>query len=92
MALLTRIALQDRPRLAISIDGEACEALAGDTILTAVLTQRDHLRISEFSKAPRAGYCLMGACQDCWISLEDGQRMRACSTLVADGMRIVTTP
>lgn len=92
MALLTRIALQNRPRLSITIDGEACEALAGDTILTAVLTQRDRLRISEFSGAPRAGYCLMGACQDCWITLEDGQRMRACSTLVQPGMRIVTTP
>jgi predicted molibdopterin-dependent oxidoreductase YjgC len=92
MALLTRVALQDRPHLTIAIDGQACDALAGDTILTAVLTHRDRLRVSEFSGAPRAGYCLMGACQDCWITLEDGQRMRACSTLVVDGMRIVTTP
>ena len=62
----------------------------GDTILTAVLTQHDRLRRNEFSDAPRAGFCMMGACQDCWIATEDGDRLRACSTFIVPGMALVT--
>ena len=32
----------------------------------------------------------MGACQDCWVALDDGTRLRACTSFVAEGMRIVT--
>jgi predicted molibdopterin-dependent oxidoreductase YjgC len=48
------------------------------------------VRHSEFSGKPRAGFCLIGACQDCWVRGEDGKRMRACSTRVEAGMRVVT--
>ncbi|WP_343714726.1 2Fe-2S iron-sulfur cluster-binding protein [Inquilinus sp.] len=34
----------------------------------------------------------MGACQDCWVATEDGSRFRACSTAIAEGMRLVTGP
>jgi len=60
--------------------------------LTAVLTQADCVRHSEFSGAPRAGFCMMGACQDCWMQLEDGSRLRACSTFVEPGMRLLSLP
>ena len=73
------------------IDGQACQALAGDTVLTAVLTNQGAVRRTEFSGQLRAGFCLMGACQDCWISLESGQRIRACSTMLQSGMRVVTS-
>ena len=85
-----RIAERDRPVIRLVIDGRACEALAGDTLLTALLTNGRRLRLSEFGDGPRAGFCLMGACQDCWVALEDGTRLRACTSFVADGMRIVT--
>ena len=85
-----RLAESDRPRIRLSIDGRSCEALAGDTVLTALLTNGRRLRSSEFGNGPRAGFCLMGACQDCWVTLEDGARLRACTTFVAEGMRIVT--
>jgi D-hydroxyproline dehydrogenase subunit gamma len=32
----------------------------------------------------------MGACQDCWVQLEGGERLRACATLLTEGMRIIT--
>jgi predicted molibdopterin-dependent oxidoreductase YjgC len=50
------------------------------------------VRNTEFSGEPRAGFCLMGACQDCWVQLEDGTRIRACSTIIKDGMCIQTRP
>ena len=88
--LFRRRAETARPRVRILIDGRPCEALAGDTVLTALLTNGRRLRISEFGDGPRAGFCLMGACQDCWVALEDGTRLRACTNYVAEGMRIVT--
>ena len=88
--LLRRVADTARPVVPLSIDGQAAEALAGDTLLTALLTQGGALRHSEFSRQPRAGFCVMGACQDCWVSLSDGRRLRACTTLVEAGMQVLT--
>jgi predicted molibdopterin-dependent oxidoreductase YjgC len=34
----------------------------------------------------------MGACQDCWVRLEDGRRVRACSTLLEEGQAISRDP
>jgi NADH dehydrogenase/NADH:ubiquinone oxidoreductase subunit G len=85
-----RLAERDRRRVRLVIDGRPCEALAGDTVLTALLVNGRRVRGSEFGDGPRAGFCLMGACQDCWVSLDDGTRLRACTSFVADGMRIVT--
>lgn len=92
MPLLKRVAETRRPTLSFTLDGRPATALAGDTLLTAVLTHAERLRVSEFSGAPRAGFCMMGACQDCWMQLEDGTRVRACSTPVAAGMRVRTCP
>jgi predicted molibdopterin-dependent oxidoreductase YjgC len=87
-----RLAETDRTQLAYELDGEPATALAGDTVMTAILTRRGHLRRSEFGDGPRAGFCLMGACQDCWVALGDGQRVRACSTLISAGLVVRTTP
>ena len=88
--LLRRVAETQRATVAFTLDGRPAQALEGDTVLTAVLTQGAQLRRNEFSHAPRAGFCLMGACQDCWIATEDGARLRACSTFIAPGMALRT--
>ena len=88
--LLHRVAETGRAEVRFTLDGVACTALAGDTVLTAVLTHAGQLRRNEFSGAPRAGFCMMGACQDCWVRTGDGARLRACSTFVAAGMCLVT--
>ena len=88
--LLRRVAETDRAAVTFTIDGEPATALVGDTVLTAVLTQRAQLRRNEFSGEPRAGFCMMGACQDCWIATESGARLRACSTFVVAGMALLT--
>ena len=85
-----RIAETGRAPLRFYIDGDEASALQGDTLLTAVLMQQRRVRNSEFSGAPRAGFCLIGACQDCWMRTEDGKRLRACSTLVTPGLRVLT--
>jgi len=90
MPLLKRLAETGRVPVRFTLDGQARTALAGDTLLTAVLTQSAQLRRSESSGEPRAGFCLMGACQDCWMTTESGERLRACSTFIEEGMRLLS--
>jgi hypothetical protein len=85
-----RLADGRRTEIEISIDGDRVRALQGDTLLTAILLHHDHLRLTEIGEEPRAGFCLMGACQDCWVSDSDGRRLRACTTYVRPGLAIVT--
>lgn len=79
-----------RAPLEISCDGRRIVALEGDTVLAAILAAGGHLRVSEFRAAPRAGFCLMGACQDCVVWTADGGRLRACSTPVSPGLEVFT--
>ena len=81
----------ERREIRVWINGRPTKALEGDTLLVALLSNTRHLRHSEFSDGVRSGFCLMGACQDCWVRDEQGQRLRACSTPAHDGMRILTS-
>ena len=85
-----RLAETSRAPVRIVIDGEPVDALAGDTLMVAMLNNVRSLRESEFGDGNRAGFCLMGACQDCWVWTAHGTRLRACTTVVAEGMNIVT--
>lgn len=87
-----RLAETERTPVSFTLNGEPCTALLGDTLMVAILQQANRLRTSEFGDGERAGFCLMGACQDCWVRTADGSRLRACTTPVAAGMAIVTTP
>lgn len=79
--LFHRLARRDGRRIDFTI--------AGDLLITAILTNRSDLRRFEFAEATRAGFCLMGGCQDCWVDLADGRRLRACSTPVEAGMAVL---
>jgi D-hydroxyproline dehydrogenase subunit gamma len=85
-----RVAEQGRKSFDILIDGRRTSALEGDTLMIALLTAKDTLRDSEFGDGRRAGFCVMGACQDCWVWTAKGERVRACTTQAVEGMSIVT--
>jgi hypothetical protein len=85
-----RLAETDRPPVHFTIDGLPATALQGDTLLVAMLGATRSLRSSEFGEGRRAGFCLMGACQDCWVWTAQGERLRACSSEVKEGMALVT--
>ncbi|HTN49345.1 MAG TPA: (2Fe-2S)-binding protein [Burkholderiaceae bacterium] len=86
-----RLAERERAQIRLTIDGRQAHALEGDTLMVALLANTLHLRHSEFGAEVRSGFCLMGACQDCWVRDEQGNRMRACTTVARDGMAICTT-
>ncbi|MBC9207567.1 (2Fe-2S)-binding protein [Roseomonas aerophila] len=86
---LVRLRDTDRATLHLTLEGSGLAALEGDTVLTALLAGgAGHLRDSEFGDGHRAGFCLMGACQDCWVVVEGLGRVRACATLAKDGMKV----
>ncbi|MBM1815809.1 (2Fe-2S)-binding protein [Pseudosulfitobacter pseudonitzschiae] len=85
---LVRLAEASRPKVSFTFDGAVLTGLEGDSVLTAILMSRDALRQAEFGPEQRSGFCLMGACQDCWIWQSDGARLRACSTVLQAGMRL----
>ena len=86
---LQRVLDQQRPEIRFRLDGEEVTARQGDTLLTAILAAgAGWLRESEFGDGRRAGFCLMGACQDCWVTVAGLGRRRACGTLVAPGMAV----
>ncbi len=45
------------------------------------------LRSSPEGKTPRAGFCLMGVCQECVVDV-DGVILPSCMEPVRDGMRV----
>jgi hypothetical protein len=75
--------------VALTIDGAPVAAQRGDLLMTAILLHRPALRRFEFGTGFRAGFCFMAACQDCWLRLADGRRVRACTTLVEPGMAVL---
>jgi len=89
---LMRVVEPEGPRLRIRLDGAEVTACAGDSVLVAVLAARGALRHHEFSNEERAGFCLMGACQDCWVWSAAGGRIRACTTPVSEGLELFAEP
>lgn len=85
-----RLAETGRPQVSLTVDGLPVTALAGDTLMVALLANGPALRRSEFGDERRAGFCLMGACQDCWVWTAEGERLRACGTEVREGAQILT--
>ncbi len=90
--LLVEVSRSNAPMISFAIDGVQAQARRGQSIFAAVLLNGTSLRRNDFSGEARSGFCIMGACQDCWVWLEDGRRIRACTTPLADGMAIRTTP
>ncbi|MFU8864524.1 MAG: (2Fe-2S)-binding protein [Rhodobacterales bacterium] len=87
---LVRLAETGRAPVTFHLDGIAQVGLQGDNVLTAVLMVAQSLRKSDFGPEQRAGFCLMGACQDCWIWQEDGPRLQACATVLRPGMWLLS--
>ncbi|MGN8020282.1 (2Fe-2S)-binding protein [Phyllobacterium sp. 22229] len=81
---------RDEAHIPFTIDGTAYSGRRGDTVLVAIMSVTGQLRRSEFTSEPRAGFCLIGACQDCFVTLACGTRVRACTTPLEAHMAFTT--
>lgn len=91
-AQFRRVARRSGAAVTLSFDGRSIHATAGDSILAALLENGAFVRRLEFGAEPRAGFCLMGACQDCWVWSAAGGRIRACTTPVSEGLKLFAEP
>lgn len=85
------IAPINTPRIAISIDGRQHQALRGATVADALLEAGIvSFRAHPVTGEARGPYCLMGACFECLVTIDDAAARQACLVQVAPGMRIET--
>ncbi|KQU90384.1 (2Fe-2S)-binding protein [Ensifer sp. T173] len=90
-ALFKRRYRRDEEAIPFLLNGLPEIGRRGDTVMTAILSLGSSLRRTEFTGENRAGFCLIGACQDCFVMTADGSRVRACSTALKPGMAFFTT-
>jgi predicted molibdopterin-dependent oxidoreductase YjgC len=75
----------------VSIDGQETLASPGLTVAAVLLaTGRRAFGSAPGRGRPRGVYCGMGTCFDCTVKINGLERQRACVTLIAPGMEIVT--
>ncbi|MDQ8702374.1 2Fe-2S iron-sulfur cluster-binding protein [Streptomyces sp. LHD-70] len=80
---------QDRP-LRITVDGEAVDGIAGQTI-AGVLLAADRLAWRRGrSGAPRGVFCGIGVCFDCLVTVGEERDVRACRRRARDGDMVTT--
>ena len=76
------------PTIPIEIDGESFNALAGESIASALAATGKLELGRDKSGAARGRFCGMGACFDCQVSVDGGPPVRACLTKVRHGMKL----
>ncbi|MBV2361496.1 (2Fe-2S)-binding protein [Thalassococcus sp. CAU 1522] len=80
--------LEEGPRVSVTFDGATLDLPEGANLAAAMLAAGvDVFRHTPVSGAPRAPYCMMGACFDCLVEIE-GVVRQACMVAVKGGMDI----
>lgn len=79
--------LAEPRRLAtVTFDGQAYQLPAGENLAAALLAAGvSSLRQTPVSGAPRAPFCMMGACFDCLVRI-NGATRQACMTDIYEGL------
>jgi len=77
--------------VSVVIDGRTFLVRSGDSVATALLLA-DCLecRVTPQGGVARGPYCMMGACFDCLVTIDEQPNRQACLVAVAPGMRIDT--
>lgn len=80
--------LESSPRVEVTWDGQTLSLPDGANLAAALLNAGvDVFRHSPVSGAPRAPFCMMGACFECLVEI-DGVTRQACTLAVTEGMAI----
>lgn len=84
----TFLELEERPRVEVSLDGAPLGLPEGANLAAALLAAGVLVfRHTPVSGAPRAPFCMMGACFDCLVEI-DGVARQACMIEVTPGLKI----
>jgi predicted molibdopterin-dependent oxidoreductase YjgC len=89
--MFRRLIEASRPALTILIDGVCVQAQESDSVAAAMLAAGHMIsRKTPVSGAPRAPFCLMGACFECLVTIDGVGNRQGCMIAVRHGMRIET--
>lgn len=81
--------LDQKNTLSFVFNGCEYSALAGETIAAALLASGVRtLRVHEEKGTPRGIYCNIGHCFECRVTVNGIPTVRACMTLVEEGMQV----
>lgn len=79
------------PSLRFEFDGHEVRARPGQTVAAALLEAGIvATRAAPASGKPHGPYCMMGACFECLVTVDDAGTFQACLLEAADGMKITT--
>ena len=79
------------PTVRITVDGRDVGAREGDSVAAAMLAAGFvGCRTTPITGAPRAPFCMMGACFDCLVTVDGVGSRQGCMVAVREGMAIVT--
>lgn len=79
------------PAVQLTIDGVDLMAFEGELLSTALLASgRIAFRKSEKLREPRGLFCGIGICFECRVDVQGQGTLRACQTVVREGMRVLT--
>jgi predicted molibdopterin-dependent oxidoreductase YjgC len=80
--------LEEVPRVRVTFDSRPLDLPKGANLAAALLAAGvETFRHTPVSGAPRAPFCMMGACFDCLVEI-DGVVRQACMLEVGEGMEI----
>lgn len=75
----------------IIVNGKPIAAYAGEMLLAALIAAGYRaLRRSPVLNSPRGGFCGMGLCRECLVTVDGVPGVRACMTTVKAGMEVTT--
>jgi sarcosine oxidase subunit alpha len=80
-------------RLTLSVNGKPVTAFAGETLFAVLIAEGiQALRhpSGDSTEAARGGFCGMGVCQECRVTIDGTPDRRACMTEVREGMEVLT--
>lgn len=77
--------------ITLQIDGQPVSAFEGETITGVLFAEGQRiLRHTMKQGRPRSIFCGIGVCYDCLVTVNGTPNVRACLTLVIEGMVIET--
>lgn len=80
------------PHITLYLDGQPLRVPANANLAAALMTHGLRtFRHNPAGGAPRAPYCMMGACFECLVEVDGIPNTQSCLTRVRDGMQVRTT-
>ncbi|MFP4346045.1 MAG: (2Fe-2S)-binding protein [Anaerolineales bacterium] len=74
----------------LRVDGRPVQGFEGETVAALLLAEGIRTFRHTAEGAPRGPFCGMGVCYECLVTIDGVPHVRACQTLVAEGMEIET--